>query len=289
MNEDNYRPPTADVTPEAAGTSEEQDLSAFIGPGNNDYYMARFRRIEEGRGGGWHWPAFFITSGWLLYRKMWLAALAYLVGLPILASVFSGVVSAAINETLGGLIYIAYVISLFLVVPFFANKLYYARAKSKIATVNGSGLDEASRRQAIERKGGTSLIAAILILLIPLAGIMAAITIPAYQDYTIRAQVSEGLFLAAPAKASISQYYADQNAFPMSNAEAGLPESVSISGEYVTSVSVNGGRIDITYGNNANGNIDGSTLTLVPEVGNEILQWTCGGDIADVWLPAACR
>ena len=289
MNEDNYRPPTADVTPGVAGTSEEQDLSAFIGPSNNDYYMDRFRRIDEGRGGGWHWPAFFITGGWLLYRKMWLAALAYLFGLPIIATLLSSVVSVAINETLGGLIYIAYVISLFLVVPFFANKLYYARAKSKIATVNGSGLDEANRRQTIERKGGTSLIAAILILMIPFAGIMAAITIPAYQDYTIRAQVSEGFFLAAPAKASISQYYADQNAFPMSNAEAGLPESLSISGEYVTSVSVNGGRIDITYGNNANGNIDGSTLTLVPEASDGILRWSCGGNIADVWLPAACR
>ena len=77
-----------------------------------------------------------------------------------------------------------------------------------------------------------------LMIVVAIIGILAAIAIPAYQDYTIRAQVSEGLNLSAGAKAAISEYFMDTGVLPTTNASAGLEASGNIRGNYVTSVAV---------------------------------------------------
>lgn len=120
---------------------------------------------------------------------------------------------------------------------------------------------------------------------------MAAITIPAYQDYTIRAQVSEGLALASPAKVAVVDFYRAEGEFPADNAEAGMPDSGGLSGNYVSSVDVYAGEIVVTYGNSANTSIAGSTLSLVPLAQRDgSIVWECGSDsISYEWMPAACR
>ena len=77
-----------------------------------------------------------------------------------------------------------------------------------------------------------------LMIVVAIIGILAAIAIPAYQDYTIRAQVSEGLNLSGGAKAAVTEYFQDQGAFPVNNAQAGLAPGVNINGKYVSQVLV---------------------------------------------------
>ncbi len=141
-----------------------------------------------------------------------------------------------------------------------------------------------------------------LMIVVAIIGILAAIAIPAYQDYTIRAQVSEGLSLAAGAKAAVTEYYQDRGIFPDSNSNAGLSDSDDIIGNYVDDVDVGAGGdgvITVQYSSSgdqkANDNIDGATLLLSPVTNAGSVDWNCSGDtiLGDAgnqkWLPNACR
>jgi len=145
----------------------------------------------------------------------------------------------------------------------------------------------------LARRGGTSNAAFIIVpfLLIAVIGILAAIALPAYQDYTIRAQVSEGLNLSGGAKAAVSEFYMDTGNFPADNESAGLYDANSITGNYVTSVAVYEGTVVVTYGNNAHMILSGQELVLEPQgSGDYGVEWNCYSvDIAGKHLPAACR
>jgi len=131
-----------------------------------------------------------------------------------------------------------------------------------------------------------------LMIVVAIIGILAAIAIPAYQDYTIRAQVSEGLSLAGGAKAAVTEYYQDRGVMPADNATAGLPAAASITGDYVGNVAVGaGGVITVTYsGPDAHSQIAGDSITLTPATSAGSVNWICAnGSIAVNHVPAACR
>ncbi len=86
-----------------------------------------------------------------------------------------------------------------------------------------------------------------LMIVVAIIGILAAIAIPAYQDYTIRAQVSEGLQLSGGAKVAVTEYYQDRGTMPSVNAQAGIADAGDIEGNYVSQVGVANGVITVTY------------------------------------------
>jgi type IV pilus assembly protein PilA len=114
-----------------------------------------------------------------------------------------------------------------------------------------------------------------LMIVVAIIGILAAIAIPAYQNYTIRAQVTEGLTLAGGWKAAIAEYYANTGNWPTT---ATLTGTVASTGKYVSSVNViTGGAIQITYGLQANQVINGKVLEIgaYTNTNNDVV-WVCG-------------
>jgi type IV pilus assembly protein PilA len=130
-----------------------------------------------------------------------------------------------------------------------------------------------------------------LMIVVAIIGILAAVAVPMYLDYTVRSQIAEGLNVAAGAKASATEYYQDRGVFPTDNIEAGLSLPADIEGHYVASVSVTGNIITILYGNQANAKINGDTVTLTGMDNLGSVRWDCasGGIIQEKHLPTACR
>lgn len=131
-----------------------------------------------------------------------------------------------------------------------------------------------------------------LMIVVAIIGILAAVAIPMYLDYTVRAQVSDGLSVAGGAKSSVTEYFQDRGVFPANNATAGVEAAGNIQGKYVASVTVAGQVISIQYGNDANAQIIGETVTLTADTSTAgSVQWDCasGGVIANKHLPSACR
>ena len=133
-----------------------------------------------------------------------------------------------------------------------------------------------------------------LMIVVAIIGILAAIAIPAYQNYTIRSQVTEGLSLMDGAKTAVSEYYTNAGTLPASNSAAGIAASGSITGKYVSGVSISGtgvisAKFSKTSPQKANAALDGQTLLLSPSTSAGAIQWTCKSAMPAKYLPSSCR
>ena len=162
-----------------------------------------------------------------------------------------------------------------------------------------------------------------LMIVIAIIGILAAIALPAYQDYTVRSQVSEGLSLSAGLKTSVADFYSSKGTWPVDNAEAvcgqtPAPATCTVGdaatdnkGNYVSEVAVDNGNLVVKYSKTApqkaNADIDGKYLTLRPGVdAAKNITWVCGTatapssltmataptnatDIEPRYLPSSCK
>ena len=277
----------------AASVSPEEYYRAVVGPKNQDFYVKRFERFDAlgTSGPTWHWPAFFVTFYWFLYRKMWVNALIYFIS-PYVITFVGGFLAATAGTAATGLalfLYGAYLLGIFVVLPMYANALYYRHCKSIIAATKASTPNEQRLLGELSDKGGTSNIVLIIVIILGfifVIGILAAVAIPAYQDYVTRAKMAEAVAAGTNASEKVGDYYQKNDKVPASLEEAGYPMQRP---QIVGKMSVDGeGVVTLTM---SSAPVLGKTLKFVPTRGaDNKITWTCmSEEIPNKWLPPKCR
>ncbi len=139
------------------------------------------------------------------------------------------------------------------------------------------------------KKPATGFTLIELMIVVAIIAILAAIAIPAYQDYLIRSQTAEALVLMDGTRTNLWEFMSTTGRAPSSNKSAGLAVSTSISGRYVSSVDVTGGIAKAKFGNQANIKLSGQTLNLSPVTTGVSIKWKCKSTIDARYLSQGCR
>ncbi len=167
-------------------------IEVAIGESRTNYYLQYLEGVgDRSWVPSWHWPAFFFTTAWLLYRKLWLTWFLYVFVLPI-ALFIAALVTLSLNPTFG--VIAQFVITIgcyFVLMPMFANALYARKLQRLVANANAYSDDREKRIQWLATHGGTSLVWLVVLLFPALLGVLAAVALPAYQDYVEAANTAK--------------------------------------------------------------------------------------------------
>ncbi len=130
-----------------------------------------------------------------------------------------------------------------------------------------------------------------LMIVVAIIGILAAVAMPAYQDYVVRSQLSEALSFSGSLKVQVGDVYTDRGTFAdANNGQHGIAQPTSIRGKYVSRVDVSGGVVTATLGQPAaSAKILNQTIILSPSTTAGSFTWVCKSAIDNRYLPPACR
>jgi hypothetical protein len=273
----------ASTTPEASGFDGEA-WRALIGAKGADYYLPRMQAIAAGGSARWHWPALFVTWYWLLYRKQWGLSFLYLLSPYLLIALvaMAGAMLGDSGEVVAAVLAIVAVAAYIFVPPLFANHWYYRKGTKVMAAMRTSTPSREAYLGALAARGGTSSsipIVVVVFVFIAVIGILAAVAIPAYQDYTKRAKVMEGVMHGRATATAVLEHWRATKGIPPS--ADGLPGAPGLPATV--------GKVEIDGTNGAvRVEVKGiGTVRLVPNTDGSI---DCSSDdIKPNLLPSACR
>ncbi len=298
-------PPTTQFSAE---NSRASDYNEAIGP-NSEYYRPRFERYEEqGAGVSWHWPAFFATSSWYVYRKLYLVGILNFFYPWILWFVVGFLVGFGVLPAEAGGALILFVGPLpWLLLTLFANRIYWRRVRRIIAQTPAYP-DAGRRRRELQDAGGVArgpMVAMAVVTVLFTAGLVsvARVTVlPAFEDFTFKGQIAEGLNLAAQLKPQVAEFRMKHKKWPQ---PADLDTS-ALHGKFTESVTLDHGSIIVTFNNQGHAGIAGKRVVLRPGADeHDQVVWACGNaalpagfapadgphgsEVPDKYLPKSCR
>ena len=274
----------------SAVLTEEDAWAAIVGDANTTYYLDRFDGIRHGDSGGWHWPGFLVTWYWMLYRKMWTAAAIWFfapyVYLIALAAVFSRT-----PAVVGVGVLIGWVVHL-LLPGIMANKWYYNQCMRRIAAARRRGGSNEQMLARMEAAGGTSNILVIVLAFFGISfivGILAAVSLPAYQTYGFKAKMAEAIPVANDVAAAVGGQYVQTGQLPAQSDVDRMVAQAAHQSKYVTGVDIESTTGELEVHVALSPQVSG-TLKMSPASDNDRhLSWTCSTDDLQRYVPASCR
>ena len=289
-----FAPPNAERASRMAGDSEalaeDEAWAAFIGNSSTHYYLTRFDRLARGESGGWHWPGFFITWYWMLYRKMWVPALIYFFA-PYVFAMVVGAVTAAV-PALGGLLFLAWWLGMLIVPGLKANAWYHGHFEKKMRDVRARGGSKDQMLARLEAAGGTSNILVIILAVLGIImgiGILAAVALPAYQTYTVKAKVAEAMPIGAEIADAVGRQYEQTGQLPAQSDVDAMVLRAAHRSRFVTGVDLDSTSGTLTVHFSAPP-VEGSYQMVPSADNNHHLSWTCSSpDKLSRYVPASCR
>lgn len=282
--------PRAPVVEEPLAHAFDADAyAAAIGPKATDYYLDEFEKLHDGRSAAWHWPAFFVTLFWLMRRRMWGKAAIYVVGSWVL-SLF-GSVMFAVSAWLGAVYQLALAIGFFVVPAMVANRLYFQHCTRLIENATKEARNRDQALGIVSGRGGTSggaFALALVVVLIGFVGILAAVALPAYQDYTIRAKATEVIVAMAPSRVAVHEYHERTGRLPATLQETGV--GYPSASRYGSAVEYDAATGTISTRATLSSTVSAS-IVMKPLLSSDgRLSWSCGSpDLAAKFLPQTCR
>lgn len=273
-----------------AGGHVPDALWAAVAQTHADYYVPRWQRYAAGAATfpSWHWPALFASLGWALYRRVWLAAAVYALGVPIALYVVWVVFGLRTPPDTMGLGQAAlWVVCCALLAPaLFANAFYYRQALELVTQAQAAHAELAAQIAFVQRRGGTTRVlppTVALLVWIPVV-IVASLAVAMHQAYLVRTKVEAVLAEAQRVEARRAQA-APSRSRPDPNVR---PELAGPIARYLRAMEQTApDRLDITFDFPP---LEGSRLALIARRTGDHVVWSCQNvDVPSRFVPPDCR